>query len=328
MDEQKMKSGSWWGRRSRRGKLLVIAIAVGIFIVALGLGLGLGLGLNNGSGGDNSESSTTPASPLPTAPTNGSVYQPPVNSTWQIVLLKSINVPDGASSVVPDVGIFDIDLFLTPKSTIDTLHNLGKKVICYFSAGSYEPDRPDSNQFKASDQGKGLKGWPGEKWLNLNSDNVRSIMTSRINLAAQKGCDAIDPDNMDAYDNDNGIGMTQTDSINFIGWMSNQTQSLRMGLGLKNAAAIIPSVLPAVQFSVQEQCVQFSECDKYSPFIKSGKPVFHIEYPSEVKSNFASNFCKNDGPANGSYEFSTVIKNFNLDGWIEQCNGATSTTPT
>ena len=39
----------------------------------------------------------------------------------------------------------------------------------------------------------------GEKWLDLNSENVRRIMSKRIELAAEKGFDAIDPDNIDGY---------------------------------------------------------------------------------------------------------------------------------
>lgn len=93
----------------------------------------------------------------------------------------------------PEVEAFDIDLFDNPKETFDALKRLGKKSICYFSAGSYEPGRPDSAQFVSTDKGLGLEGWPGEQWLNLRSANVRSIMTKRIELAASKGCDAIDP---------------------------------------------------------------------------------------------------------------------------------------
>jgi hypothetical protein len=204
MDEPKPSrrraSRSLWKHRSRRTKLLIIAIAVGIVVLALGLGLGIGLGLggsNSNGGGNDSTNITT--SPLPPTPSNINVWQPDVGASWQIILSKSIVLDDNATSVTPDVDIFDLDLFLTPKTTIDTLHGLGKKVLCYFSAGSYEPDRPDSNNFKSNDMGKNLDGWPGEKWLNLNSNNVRSIMVKRLQLAAQKGCDGIDPDNTDAY---------------------------------------------------------------------------------------------------------------------------------
>ena len=45
----------------------------------------------------------------------------------------------------------------------------------------------------------GLDGWPGERWLKLSSDNVRSIMKKRVEMSAQKGCDGIDVDNVDGY---------------------------------------------------------------------------------------------------------------------------------
>ena len=46
--------------------------------------------------------------------------------------------------------------------------------------------------------------WAGEKWLNIKNSNPSSpdlpnvwkITRQRIKLASEKGCDAIDPDNM------------------------------------------------------------------------------------------------------------------------------------
>jgi hypothetical protein len=192
-------SGSWWSRTSTRTKLLIVGGAVAT--TALVLGLGLGIGLHKTS--DNSDSDTTntpgPSSTPTNSSTSGNLWQPAVKSTWQIVLIRPLDLDSTAKSTVPDVEIFDIDLFDNAKSTFDELHKLGKKAICYFSAGSYEPNRQDSGDFKASDKGKELDGWPGEHWLDLNSANVRDIMSKRIELAAQKGCDAIDPDNIDAY---------------------------------------------------------------------------------------------------------------------------------
>jgi hypothetical protein len=205
MDEPKhrrwRRSGSFWNRRSRRTRLLIIAIAVGVIVLGLGLGLGVGIGLKRSQDSNNggNASSNITASPLPPTPTNKGIWQPTVGASWQIVLPKSIILDPSATSVTPNVDVFDLDLFLTPKSTIDTLHRLGKRVLCYFSAGSYEPDRPDSNNFKSSDMGKELSGWPQEKWLDLNSNNVRDIMSKRLQLAAQNGCDGVDPDNTDGY---------------------------------------------------------------------------------------------------------------------------------
>jgi hypothetical protein len=122
--------------------------------------------------------------------------------------------------------------------------------------------------------------------------------------------------------------MTPNDSINFLRFLASQAQTLRLAIGLKNSGTIIPYVLPAMQWEVNEQCVQHSECTTFDPFINASKPVFHIEYPDQVKSDFYSNLCGNSGPANGTTGFSTVLKNIKLDGWVQYCNGMTATTPT
>jgi hypothetical protein len=197
MKSESKLTGNWWSRISPKLKWTLIAITAAVIILALGLGLGLGLTLGGGSG-DGGDSAATPA-PLPSTPADKKIWKPVSGTSWQIVLQQGIQLDPTATSITPDVDVYDIDLFTNSQSTIDTLHRLGKKVICYFSAGSFEPGRPDSNDFKESDKGKVLDGWPGERWLNLNSDNVRKIMKKRIDMAANKKCDGIDPDNVDGF---------------------------------------------------------------------------------------------------------------------------------
>lgn len=126
-------------------------------------------------------------------------WVPAVGTSWQIVLNSSLDIDPRHPSVTPDVEVFNIDLFDNSAQTIAALHSLNKKVICYFSAGTFEEWRPDASEFAKSDLGKAMDDWPGEKWLDLRSENVRSIMARRIKLAAEKGCDGIDPDNVDGY---------------------------------------------------------------------------------------------------------------------------------
>jgi hypothetical protein len=143
-----------------------------------------------------------PSAPAAAAPATGSksgLWIPAVGTTWQIVLSAPLQIDTTNPSVTPDVEVYDIDLFDNKPETIAALHKINKKVICYFSAGTYEDWRPDASKFQSSDFGSDMADWPGEKWLNLKSDNVRSIIASRIQLAADKGCDAVDPDNVDAY---------------------------------------------------------------------------------------------------------------------------------
>lgn len=127
------------------------------------------------------------------------LWQPEVGTAWQIVLQNPLKVPASGKKFSPNVPIYDIDLFTNDAAVFKALKAENKKIICYFSAGSYEPYRPDSSSFKSSDMGSSMDGWEDEKWLDLNSANVRSIMKKRIQLAASKGCDAIDPDNVDGY---------------------------------------------------------------------------------------------------------------------------------
>jgi hypothetical protein len=113
---------------------------------------------------------------------------------FQIILF---GVPDMSRMPLPptDAPVWDIDLFDNPTSTMKGLKAAGKIVICYFSAGTAEDWRDDYRDFAATDLGKVLPEWPNEKWIQTGSQSIRNIMAKRIKLAADKGCDAIDPDN-------------------------------------------------------------------------------------------------------------------------------------
>lgn len=296
-----------------RSKRFILISIFAIIVLSLALGLGLGLGLKNDDDDDDDESGEDGST--------GEIWQPDVGAKWQIVLLKPVEVDSDNPILTPDVDVWDIDMYTNSKDTISAIKKLGKKVICYFSAGSYEDFRPDSDQFDSGDIGAELDGWPGEYWLNISSPTVRSIMSKRIEYAKNKGCDAIDPDNVDGYQNENGLGLTANDSIDFMRFIASEAAELGMASGLKNAGDIITDLLDVVQFSVNEQCVEYSECGTFAQFIKSDKPVFQIEYPegtpSSVDTTTVDTICSRLGDANGSTNFSTVIKDMSLDGWVQ-----------
>jgi hypothetical protein len=175
----------WYRRR------IVLISTVVLLVISIALGLGLGLGLTLGGDDDNDETPSPPAA-YPNTTTSWTLR---VNAPWQIILSH----PPDASADLSHVEIIDLDLFDTPQSTIDALHRSGKKVLCYFSAGSYEEWRSDAEDFRKEDLGDLLQGWEGEQWLQLGSKNVRGIMAKRIELAAEKACDGVDPDNVDGY---------------------------------------------------------------------------------------------------------------------------------
>ncbi|CVK85367.1 related to endo alpha-1,4 polygalactosaminidase precusor [Fusarium proliferatum] len=258
-----------------------------------------------------------------TTPKRKELWQPEVGTPWQIILSEVIKVPKaGVSSMTPDVPIWDMDLFENSKSTITAMQKGGKKVICYFSAGSWENWRKDKDSFPKKDLGKVMDDWPDERWVNISSVAVRAIMAQRIKLAAEKGCDAIDPDNMDGYQNDNGLGLTEEDTISYVKFLSAEAAKYNMVMGMKNGGDVTEEVLPYVAFCINESCIQYSECDLYQPYIDAGKPVFNIEYPKgapKVKAKDKKKICSTSGAAEGSDDFSKVIKKMNLDKWVLYC---------
>lgn len=234
------------------------------------------------------------------------------SNSWQIELAHPlINTSFNAS-------VYDIDMFDNNATTITTLYNQGRKVICYFSAGNYENWRPDAGSFNnRTDLGKPLDGWAGEWWLNTYSTDFRNAMLSRLDLAVTKGCDGVDPDKMDG-DNDNGLGLTQADAVNYVNFLADAAHARDLSVGLENAGKIIPQVLGKMQWGVNEQCLQYGECDTWQPFVEVGEPVFHIEYPDgapNVAAQKVDSICGNDD-AKG---FETVLKEMSLDDWVEAC---------
>lgn len=255
--------------------------------------------------------------PLVTLTSAQTWWKPPARSTWDIQLLS----PNATIARNP-ASILDIDLFDNPASTIASIHAAGKKAICYFSAGTFEDWRPDASEFvQGRDYANLLDEWPGEYWLVTGSSNVREIMRARLDMAAEKGCDAVDPDNIDGYDNDNGAGLTRADAIEYVRWLAAEGHARGMAVGLKNAVGIAEEVVDEVDFQVNEQCVEYQECADLEVFVEAGKPVFGIEYPdnpTRLSEREKLEICA--GGEEGANEgHSTLIKNYDLDAWVWAC---------
>jgi hypothetical protein len=307
--------GSWWQRWSLKRKIIVAATVL-LVIIAIAVGLGVGLTLG-GSDGESSGGEGNTPSPAPNGTRPAGIWKPVAGTTWNYELRSAIK------DMTADAEVWDIDLFDNDEATIASLQSEGKRVLCYFSAGSYEEWRQDKDKFQDSDLGNDLNGWPGERWLNTNSENVRRIMRSRLDIAVQKKCDGVEPDNVDAYDNENGLNLGEPDATDFVTFLANEAHTRNLSVALKNAGAIVPSVIDLFEYSVQEQCIQFNNCEQFMPFIEANKPVFHVEYPKGeetnnnnlVAPNTKESVCGNSAAAG----FSTIIKNIDLDGWIELC---------
>ncbi|PNH44602.1 hypothetical protein VD0004_g3094 [Verticillium dahliae] len=201
--------------------------------------------------------------------------QPAAGTTWQILLDGPLAIDPQAPAVTPDVEVLDVDLFANQASTFAAL---GKRVVCYFSAGSYEDGRTDSGDFDAGeggDLGRELEGWPGEYWLDTNSETVRGASSSAV-LGFERGAAEDDYMNKSVYwlvqTNRNGLGLTAADSIDCISFLAFEARRRGLAMGLKNGGSIIKNVLPVIDFSVNEECAAYSECDLYKAVTDASKP--------------------------------------------------------
>ena len=69
-----------------------------------------------------------------------------------------------------------------------------------------------------------------------------------------------------------------------------------------------------MQWQVNEQSVEYRECETFQPFIKANNPVIQIEYPaSGVKFTHNQLWGIGDATLDG---FSTVLKSMDLDNTV------------
>ncbi|WVQ73304.1 hypothetical protein IAR50_002872 [Cryptococcus sp. DSM 104548] len=255
---------------------------------------------------------STAASSSPTT-TGNATSSVALDSTF-LYELDAISVDSPTVStrtgVTVDGEVYIVDAEGTSAETIAQYKANGKTVICYFSAGSWEPGRSDASSFDAScvcgsgqtftndgcsSNDNKLNGWD-EWWLDIHSDscktNVESVMTTRIENAAAKGCDGIDPDNVDSFSNeDQQHGNTAQDEVDYLLWLASSAKANNMLIDLKNAGSLLvdengqatvwqSEIVNAFDFSVVESCHEYNECDIYDSFLAAGKPEFQIEYGS------------------------------------------------
>jgi len=237
-------------------------------------------------------------------PTNMPKPAIPLQASWQIQYT-------GTMDYSLAVDIYNLDLFDTEATVIDDLKSRGIFVMCYFSAGSYEDWRPDTSAFPADVLGNDMEGWPGEKWLDIRQlETIIPIMEARLDLAHQKGCDGVDPDNVNAYANETGFSLSSQDQFTYNVFLAEAAHARGLWIGLKNDLEQIPELLPYYDWALNEECFAYDECHLLLPFIQAGKPVFVIEYET-----LPEEFC----PQANKMGFNAIQKNWQLDSFLRAC---------
>ncbi|MEU8531023.1 endo alpha-1,4 polygalactosaminidase [Streptomyces sp. NPDC048629] len=234
---------------------------------------------------------------------SGDRWQPAPGLAWQWQL-------SGRLDPAVDAPVYDIDGFDHPASAVADLHRRGRKVICYLSTGAWEEFRPDAEKFPASLLGRS-NGWPGERWLDIRrTDLLEPLMAARIDMCRAKGFDAVEPDNMDGYANRTGFPLTAADQLRYNRLIARLAHDRGLAVGLKNDLDQIPALLLDFDFAVNEQCAEYAECERLTPFVRAGKAVFHVEYELET-----GEFC----PEARRLSLSSMLKKYELGAWRRPC---------
>ena len=215
---------------------------------------------------------TTSAATEPTGAQQQSArWIPKPGTPWQWQLTNPVD-----TSV--DVPVYDVDSTYTDAATVAALHAKGRKAICYVNAGAWENFRPDKDAFPSTILGA-QDGWPGELWLDIRQIAVlRPIMAARFAVCRAKGFDGIEADLVDSYTNQTGFPLTAADQLRYNLMLAGLAHGLGLSIGLKNDLGQVPQLVGVFDFAIDEQCFQYSECDRLTPFVKAGKAVFEVEY--------------------------------------------------
>lgn len=263
-------------------------------------------GCSSGSSDDADEPGPqgTTASPGHTPPPASGRWQPKPGTRWQWQL-------DGTVDTSVDVPVYDIDGFENSAKTVAELHAHGRKVICYVNVGAWEDFRPDHGEFPKAVLGKKNKGWKGEKWLDIRRlDVLRPLMAARMDMCREKGFDAVEPDLTEGFRNGTGFPLTAADQLAFNKMIAKLAHDRGLAVGLKNDLEQIPELVHDFDFAVNEQCAQYQECDRLSPFVQGNKAVFHVEYDLDPGA-----FCSTAKRLG----LSSMKKRLDLDAWRRPC---------
>ena len=281
------------------------------------------------------------------------VWTPSPDTTWQWQIVGEVREP-----FLP-VDMYDIDLQdAVPAATtitvpgfgtvrypagenagvIDRLHAAGKTVICYLDSGAWERYRPDAALFpgtpgwKSGDPASDVilrnTGWAGENWLDIRPaqwSKFAPIIWARFDLAAQIGCDGVEPDQNNPFGNNPGPRITKADQKAWYLEVARQAHARNLSVGMKNGVETTDAqTAAAFDWNLNEECLYYEECDTLSPFVDAGKAVFLTEYTDDWAQDnpayadpvtLAAHVC----PQAQAEGFSTLVKNLEPDELFVHC---------
>jgi hypothetical protein len=272
-------------------------------------------------------------------------WQPAPGTTWQWQIVGKIGE-------LQDVQMYDVDLeeavptartvevpgigaAIWPRGAnagiIERLHSRGIVAICYLDSGAFESYRPDANLFPASVIGNST-GWQGERWLDIRRSAWKSfapIMWARFRLAREIGCDGIEPDQNNPLGNHSGFPVDRAVEASWYLEVAAMAHELGLSVGMKNGVEVIsPMLVRSFDWSLNEECFYYHECDLERPFIEAGKAVFNTEYTDDWRHRgidslgaLAAKVCPESRPLGFSTLIKRIVPNSSFSSCLQAAHG-------
>lgn len=226
---------------------------------------------------------------------------------WDWQLSEPILAPQG-------IEIFNTDPDSTSARNIARLNARGVYTICYVSVGTLENYRHDRRFFPASVIGRTYGVWPDERFLDIRQLTILlPLMHARFQRCKDMGFDAIEPDNMDVYDNESGFRISWHDGVRYIKALADLAHSMGLEIGQKNVPEITQQLIGHMDFVITEGCFSDGWCDDVSAYARAGKPVLAAEY-TDTNVNWAAAcaYARSNG-------YSMILKDRDLTAALETC---------
>ncbi len=243
------------------------------------------------------------------------VWTPTPGTSWQ----WQLDEPPLDTSF--DVAMYDVDLFDNDAGAIAGLQAEGRVVVCYFNAGTWEPWRPDAGEFPEEVKGEPFDDpkFSEELYLDIRAPEVATIMRSRLDLAAEKGCDAVEPDVVNLHEEGEditGFPIEPADQLAYNRMIADEAHARGLSVGLKNDLSQLEELEPWFDWALNESCAVYEECDGYATFVDAGKAVFHCEYTEDVAEEDLAAVCAVTTPLG----LSTILKDVGLGPYRLACD--------
>ena len=92
-------------------------------------------------------------------------------------------------------------------------------------------------------------------------------MAARFRMCASKGFDAVEPDNIDGYENATGFPITAAQQLTYDEWVAAKVQRWGWRCCRRTTPSRPAGLQPHFDGVLDEQCNQYSECASFAPYL-------------------------------------------------------------